>query len=67
MYQKFWKRFIDVVLSFLALVILSPVLVVLMIVGAVIMKGNPFFTQIRPGKDEKIFKLIKFSQMDIFL
>jgi lipopolysaccharide/colanic/teichoic acid biosynthesis glycosyltransferase len=63
MYQKFWKRFIDVVLSFLALVILSPVLVVLMIVGAVIMKGNPFFTQIRPGKDEKLFKMIKFRSM----
>lgn len=63
MYAKFLKRGMDIVLSFLALVILSPVLLVLTIVGAIRMKGNPFFTQLRPGKDEKIFKLIKFRSM----
>ena len=36
---------------------------VLLVLGAVKMKGNPFFTQLRPGKDEKIFKLIKFRSM----
>ncbi|WP_298770866.1 sugar transferase, partial [uncultured Fibrobacter sp.] len=36
---------------------------VLMIIGAIAMKGNPFFTQPRPGKDERIFKLIKFRSM----
>ena len=57
MYKKFWKRFFDFILSLLALVVLSPVLLILSIIGAVSMKGNPFFTQPRPGKDERIFNL----------
>lgn len=63
MYRKYFKRPIDVFLSFCAIVVLSPILLVLTIVGAIAMKGNPFFTQERPGKDEKIFKLIKFRTM----
>ena len=63
MYEKYWKRVFDIVLSLGALVVLSPVLLVLAILGAVKMKGNPFFTQLRPGKDEKIFKLVKFRSM----
>lgn len=63
MYKKFFKRVIDFTLSLLALIVLSPVLLVLIVLGAVKMKGNPFFTQLRPGKDEKIFKLIKFRTM----
>lgn len=63
MYAKFFKRMIDFVLSLCALIVLSPVLMVLTIVGAIKMKGNPFFTQLRPGEDEKIFKLIKFRSM----
>lgn len=63
MYAKFFKRLIDIVLSFSALLLLWPVLLVLTVLGAVKMKGNPFFTQLRPGKDEKIFKLIKFRTM----
>ena len=63
MYAKIIKRLIDFILSFIALVVLSPVLLVLIILGAIKMKGNPFFTQLRPGKDEKIFKLIKFRTM----
>lgn len=63
MYAKFFKRFLDAVLSFLALSVLSPVLLALTVVGAIAMKGNPFFTQQRPGKDEKIFRLIKFRSM----
>jgi lipopolysaccharide/colanic/teichoic acid biosynthesis glycosyltransferase len=63
MYEKFWKRFFDFFLSLLALIILSPVLLVLTVLGWIKMKGNPFFTQLRPGKDEKIFKLIKFRTM----
>ena len=63
MYAKFWKRIIDFVLSLGAFAALSPVLVVLSVIGAIKMKGNPFFTQARPGKDEKIFKLIKFRSM----
>lgn len=63
MYAKFWKRTLDFVLSLTALVLLSPVLLVLTISGAIIMRGNPFFTQIRPGKNEKMFKLVKFRSM----
>ena len=54
---------IDFALSLIALVVLSPVLLGLTVLGAVKMKGNPFFVQERPGKDEKIFKLIKFRTM----
>lgn len=64
MYAKYFKRIIDFILSLIALIVLSPVLVVLMILGAVFMRGNPLFTQLRPGKNEKIFKLIKFRTMD---
>lgn len=64
MYAKCFKRVIDFVLSLLAIIILSPILLILIILGAVFMSGNPFFTQERPGKDEKIFKLIKFRTMD---
>lgn len=68
MYAKFFKRLIDFILSFGALLVLSPVLLVLTVIGAVAMKGNPFFCQERPGKkdksgNEKIFKLIKFRTM----
>lgn len=60
---KYIKRFFDILSSFLALVVLSPILLILVVVGAFVMKGNPFFTQQRPGKNEKIFKLIKFRTM----
>ena len=63
MYAKFFKRVIDFTLSLIALIVLSPILLILVIITAIAMKGNPFFTQLRPGKDEKIFKLIKFRTM----
>ena len=63
MYAKYIKRILDAALSFCALTVLSPVLLVLTVLGAIMMKGNPFFTQLRPGKDEKIFRLIKFRTM----
>ena len=62
-YEKYIKRLLDIVCSLIALIVLSPVLLVLAIVGTVKMKGNPFFTQLRPGKDEKIFKLVKFRTL----
>lgn len=64
LYRRFFKRFWDIVLSSLAIVVLSPLLIVLIIVGAIVMKGNPFFTQERPGKREKVFILIKFRSMN---
>lgn len=63
MYAKCWKRVIDFLLSLIAIIVLSPVLLILTIVGAIVMQGNPFFTQLRPGKNEKIFKLVKFRTM----
>lgn len=69
MYAKYFKRVLDFTLSLLALIVLSPLLLILTIIGAIAMGGNPFFTQARPGKidkktgEEKIFKLIKFRTM----
>ena len=63
MYTNCFKRLIDFCVSFLGLLILSPILLILTILGAINMKGNPFFVQERPGKNEKIFKLIKFRTM----
>lgn len=69
MYAKFFKRFFDFVLSLTALIVLSPVLLILTIVGAIAMKGNPFFVQKRPGMinkktgQERIISLIKFRTM----
>lgn len=69
MYAKFLKRFFDFFLSLIALLVLSPILLVLTVIGAIAMRGNPFFVQMRPGKinkktgKEKIFPLIKFRTM----
>lgn len=68
MYAKFLKRFFDFTLSLLALIVLSPILLILTVVGAIAMRGNPFFVQPRPGKKgkdgrEKIFYLIKLRSM----
>ena len=69
MYAKCFKRVMDFTLSLLALIILFPILLILTVVGAIAMKGNPFFTQPRPGKiskktgEEKVFKLVKFRTM----
>ena len=68
MYKNFFKRLMDFILSLMALTVLSPILLVLVIIGAIAMKGNPFFLQPRPGKKdkngkEKIFKLIKLRTM----
>lgn len=63
MIYKYIKRILDIISSLLAIIILSLLLGVLTVIGAFEMKGNPFFTQERPGKDEKIFKLVKFRTM----
>lgn len=62
-YERFFKRVIDFAVSFCALIIFSPLLLLLTMLGAIMMKGDPFFTQERPGKNEKIFGLIKFRTM----
>ena len=63
-YERFIKRPLDCFLATGATIVLSPILLVLTVIGMVEMGGNPFFTQERPGKDEKIFKLIKFRTMN---
>lgn len=68
LYAKYGKRGLDFFLSLSAILILSPLLLLLTAIGAVAMRGNPFFVQPRPGKKgkdgrEKIFKLIKFRTM----
>lgn len=65
MYEKFFKRAIDFVFALLILIALSPLFWILIIIGAIVMRGNPFFVQQRPGKDEKIFDLIKFRSMTV--
>ncbi len=68
MYEKLFKRLLDFALSLMALIVLSPILLILILMGAIAMKGNPFFTQPRPGKKgkdgkEKIFRLVKLRTM----
>ncbi len=68
MYVKFFKRFLDIVLSATALIVLSPIFLIFIVIGAIVMKGNPFFLQPRPGKKdkngkEKIFYLVKLRTM----
>ena len=63
MYSRCLKRVLDFCCALAAICCLSPLLIILTLVGAVKMHGNPFFTQQRPGKDEKIFRLIKFRSM----
>lgn len=64
MYKIFFKRCLDLILSLCAFIVLFPVFFILIIAGTIFMRGNPFFIQERPGKGEKIFKLIKFRTMD---
>ncbi len=63
MYARFWKRLLDFLLALTALLVLSPFLLLLTVAGAVAMRGNPFFAQPRPGRGERIFRLIKFRTM----
>lgn len=64
MYSKFFKRLLDFLLCLIALILLSPIFIILIILGSIFMRGNPFFFQMRPGKNEKIFRLVKFRTMD---
>ncbi len=63
-YEKYFKRLLDIVCSLAAIIAFSWLYIILIILGVIFMRGNPFFTQERPGKDEKIFKLIKFRSMN---
>lgn len=62
-YKKFGKRILDILLSLIALIILSPLLVIICILIYFKLGSPILFTQKRPGKDEIIFNLIKFRTM----
>ncbi|MDD4685245.1 MAG: sugar transferase [Bacteroidales bacterium] len=65
MYKNIFKRLIDILVSFFGLIVLSPLFVLLIIILHFANDGaGVFFTQLRPGKNEKIFKLIKFKSMN---
>lgn len=63
-YEKYFKRPLDILCGLAAVVVFWWLYLILIVLGAIFMSGNPFFTQERPGKDGKIFKLIKFRTMD---
>jgi lipopolysaccharide/colanic/teichoic acid biosynthesis glycosyltransferase len=63
-YERFVKRFLDVVLSLLALILLSPLLLIIAILSKIFIRGKVIYAQARPGKNGKIFKLYKFRSMN---
>ena len=63
MYRHFFKPLIDFLFALLGIVFLSPLLLIVIVLLALANKGNPFFFQKRPGKNEKIFKIVKFRTM----
>ena len=63
MYKLIFKRTIDIIISFIGLIITLPILLIFTVLIAFNLKGNPFFIQKRPGKNEKIFSVIKFRTM----
>ena len=65
MYRHFFKRLLDFMIASIGLIILSPLFLILWIWLSIANKGaGAFFVQERPGKDEKIFKVIKFKTMN---
>ena len=63
MYAKYIKRILDFILSFIALIVLSPVFLIIAILVRIKLGSPIIFKQERPGKDEKIFTLYKFRTM----
>lgn len=64
MYQIFGKRFLDLIVAIMAFILLSPLFFIVLILLFIANKGSPFFFQQRPGKNEKIFNIIKFKTMN---
>lgn len=63
MYKRIFKRVLDLILSIVGFVVLSPFFFLVAILLFIVNKGKPFFLQERPGKGERIFKVIKFKTM----
>src|SRR5690606_4690915 len=64
MYQTFFKRLMDFLVASFGLLVLSPIFILLTISLAIVNKGKPFFLQSRPGRYERIRKIIKFKTMN---
>ena len=64
MYKTLFKRLIDFLGAFVGLIILSPFFLIIMTLLLFTNKSNPFFLQMRPGKNERLFKIIKFKTMN---
>ncbi|MEX6626281.1 sugar transferase [Tenacibaculum salmonis] len=64
MYKNYIKRIFDFLIALVALVLLSPIFIIVLILLSIYNNGKPFFFQQRPGKKEKIFKVIKFKTMN---
>ena len=64
MYKKFFKRFLDIILSFIAIIVLSPIYLIISILVLIFMGWPIIFKQERPGKNEKIFNMYKFRTMN---
>ena len=63
MYKKFFKRFLDIVLSLLAIIVLSPIYIIISILVLIFMGWPILYKQPRPGKNEKIFNMYKYRTM----
>ncbi|AZI66621.1 sugar transferase [Kaistella daneshvariae] len=63
MYASFFKRLFDFLAALVGLLILSPIFLVVTIGLTLANKGKPFFFQTRPGKDQRLFQIIKFRTM----
>jgi lipopolysaccharide/colanic/teichoic acid biosynthesis glycosyltransferase len=63
MYKNFTKRLMDLIISVILVIIILPIFLFFIVLLAIYYKGNPFFTQNRPGMGEKIFLLLKFKSM----
>ena len=63
-YRNLFKRLLDLPLSIIAVLVLLPIFLLVMLLLSMANNGKPFFIQPRPGKDERIFKVIKFKTMN---
>lgn len=64
MYKNFFKRLFDFIIALIGLIVLSPIFILVTIGLYVANQGKPFFFQTRPGKDEKLFRIVKFKTMN---
>ncbi|WP_456377023.1 sugar transferase, partial [Lutibacter sp.] len=64
MYKKIVKRLLDFIIACIGFILIFPILLLVTTVLIFTNKGNPFFFQIRPGLNEKLFKIIKFKTMN---